>query len=41
MASRVPKYTADADNEIRTLKVSARPLLIPKNKSPWISASVL
>jgi hypothetical protein len=40
-ATRVPKYTADAETEVRNLKVSARPLLIPRNKSPWISASVL
>ena len=40
-AARVPKYTADADNEVRTIKVSAKPLLIPNNKAPWISAKVL
>lgn len=40
-ATRVPKYTADADNEVRTIKVSAKPLLIPNNKAPWISAKVL
>ncbi|MCI5996106.1 MAG: major capsid protein [Blautia sp.] len=40
-ARRVPKYTAKADEEVRKLKVSAKPLLIPRNKSPWISASVL
>ena len=40
-AARVPKYTADAESEVRKLKISAKPLLIPNNKAPWISASVL
>lgn len=40
-ARRVPKYTADSENEVRTIKVSAKPLLIPNNKAPWISAKVL
>lgn len=40
-ATRVPKYTADAEAEIRKLKVASKPLLIPRNKAPWISASVL
>lgn len=40
MANRVPKYTADAEAETRTLKVSAKPLLIPKNKNAWIHAKV-
>lgn len=40
-ASRVPKYTADANSEVRNLKVSAKPLLIPRNQNAWISASVL
>lgn len=40
-ATRVPKYTADAEAEVRTIKVSAKPLLIPRNKAPWISAHVL
>lgn len=41
MGSRVPKYTADPENEVRSLKVSSRPLLIPNNKNPWVSANVL
>ena len=40
MANRVPKYTADAEAETRTLKVSAKPLPIPKNKNAWIHAKV-
>ena len=40
-ASRVPKYTADAEGEVRKLKLSAKPLLVPNNKAPWISADVL
>lgn len=38
---RVPKYTADVHAEVRDIKVTSRPLLIPKNKNPWISAQVL
>ncbi|OPA76747.1 phage capsid protein [Paenibacillus selenitireducens] len=41
MGKRVPKYTADAKGEVRELKVSSRPLFIPKNKSPWVTAKVL
>lgn len=40
-STRVPKYTADAEADVRTLKVTSRPLLIPKNKAPWVSAKVL
>lgn len=40
MADRVPKYTADADAEVRNLKVSAKPLPIPKNKGAWVHAKV-
>lgn len=40
-AARVPKYTADAEAEIRKLKITARPLPIPNNKAPWVSSKVL
>jgi len=40
-ASRVPKYTADAESEVRKIKLSAKPLLVPNNKAPWICADVL
>lgn len=40
-ARRVPKYTAQADDEVRTIKLSSKPLMIPNNKAPWISAKVL
>lgn len=40
-AKRVPKYLADAANEVRTIKLSAKPLLVPNNMAPWISADVL
>lgn len=40
-ATRVPKYTADTEADVRTLKVTARPLLIPRNLAPWVSATVL
>lgn len=38
---RVPKYISDATNNVRTLTISSRPLLIPNNKNPWIVADVL
>jgi hypothetical protein len=38
---RVPKYLSDPYSEIRDIKVTSRPLLMPKNKNPWISAQVL
>lgn len=37
---RVPKYLADAKSEVRELKVSSRPLFIPRNRNPWVSAKV-
>jgi hypothetical protein len=37
---RIPKYTADAENDVRTLKVTSRPLYIPRHATPWISAKV-
>lgn len=40
-ANRVPKYTADAEAEIRKIKVSAKPLVVPNNKGAWVSADVL
>lgn len=39
--NRVPKYTADAEGEVRKLKISARPLMIPNSVTPWITANVL
>ncbi len=41
MGRRVPKYTADADSNIRKLTVSSRPLFIPRTKNPFITATVL
>ena len=38
---RVPKYVSSAEGNTRTLTLSSRPLLIPNNKNPWISADVL
>ena len=39
-AKRVPKYTADANNDTRTLQVTSKPLYIPRNATPWIAAKV-
>lgn len=39
MGRRVPRYWADKDG--RELTVSARPLLVPRTKNPFISATVL
>lgn len=39
MGARVPQYWADKDG--RTLTVSSRPLLVPRTKNPFISATVL
>lgn len=38
---RVPKYVANADDDVRTLTLAARPLPCPNNKNPWVSASGL
>lgn len=38
---RVPKYLSDADSNKRTLTLTSCPLLMPKNKNPFIVASVL
>ena len=40
-ARRVPKYVSDANTNVRTITVTARPLMIPNNKNPWIVADVL
>lgn len=40
MGTRVPKYIADSKNEVRELKVSSRPLFIPRNRNPWVTAKV-
>lgn len=37
---RVPKYLPKPGENIRTLTLSSRPVLIPKNKGAWISAKV-
>ena len=39
MGARVPQYWADEDG--RRLTVSSRPLLVPRTKNPFISATVL
>lgn len=41
LGRRVPKYTANIKSETRDLKVTSRPLLIPRSKNPWVSAKVL
>lgn len=41
MARRVPKYIAKSDQDIREIKVTSRPLLIPRAATPWISAEVI
>lgn len=38
---RVPHYVADAGNNTRSMTLTARPLLMPNKKNPWISADVL
>lgn len=38
---RVPKYVADAESNVRTLTLTSRPLPIPNNKNPWVSAKAL
>ena len=38
---RVPKYVANADDNVRTLTLSARPLPAPMNKNPFIVAKSL
>ena len=39
--NRVPKYVANADGNVRTLTLSARPLMVPNNKNTFISAKSL
>lgn len=39
-ARRVPKYMADEVHDIKTLRMTSRPLPIPNNKNPWIVAKV-
>lgn len=41
MGARVPKYISDRKTETREIKVTSRPLLIPKNETPWIVAKVI
>lgn len=39
--SRVPQYISSAEGGVRTLTLTARPLLVPVNKNPFISATSL
>lgn len=39
--NRVPKYVANADGNVRTLTLAARPLMVPNNKNTFISAKSL
>lgn len=39
--ARIPRYMANEEEDVRTLRVSARPLLVPNNITPWIKANVL
>ena len=36
----IPKYLADATNEVREVKLSSAPLCIPNNENPFITADV-
>lgn len=38
-AKRVPKLIVDDDNEVRKLRVTSKPLPIPKQYNPWIYAA--
>lgn len=38
---RVPKYLSNAENNTRSLTLSSCPILMPKNKNPFIVAKVL
>ena len=38
---RVPKYLSDATGNSRTLTLTARPVLCPRDKNPWVSAKNL
>ena len=38
---RVPHYVADANSNTRSITTTARPLLMPNKKNPWITADVL
>lgn len=37
----IPKYISDPVSEVRTVQLVSRPLLKPKQKAPWITATVL
>lgn len=39
--ARVPKFVVDRDKDTRKLRLASRPLAAPRNKAPWIYASVL
>lgn len=38
---RVPKYVANAENDVRSLTLTSRPLMVPNNVNPFISAKAL
>lgn len=38
---RIPKYISSVDGNTRTVTLKARPLMMPNNKNPFISAKVL
>lgn len=38
VATRVPKLIVDEENDIRKVRLTARPLAAPHNRSPWIYA---
>lgn len=37
---RVPKHIADPNNNVRTLTLTAKPICMPVQKNPWVSAKV-
>lgn len=41
VGARIPKVVSNVDNNVRTLTLSACPLMAPRSKSPFISATVL
>lgn len=39
--ARVPKYMSDAHENVRSLTLTSRPVLAPRDRNPWISADGL
>lgn len=35
--TRVPKYITDSENDVRKLRMTSRPLLVPRSSNPWVS----